>query len=122
MNWYLNLLDGILYEHFDNFDIMGTRRRQGEAAMVSLTIEETWTLIKESIHDVLDEILEEKLTPLTKTVANLRVDIDKVGESVVEVRQTAEEAKQTAENNTSKMADMESTIIRLTNQTKILQD
>lgn len=101
---------------------MPTRGRPAESAMVSLTIEETRTLIKESIHEVLDEILEEKLTPLTQTVAALRFDVDKTIESVIDVRKTAEEAKATAADNSTKMADMESTITRLTRQTKDLQD
>ena len=103
-------------------DIMGSRRRQGEAPIVSLTVEETRTLIRESIHEVLDEILEEKLTPVTQLVASLRVDLDKACESVLEVRNTAEEAKVAAQGNSTKMAEMESTINRLTKQTKDLQD
>ena len=101
---------------------MAARRRHGEPTMVSLTIEETRTLIKDSIHEVLDDILEEKLTPLTQTIAALRIDVDKAAESIVEVRQTANEAKQSAVNNSSKMAEMEATITRLTKQTKDLQD
>ena len=102
---------------------MSARRRHGgEAAMVALTIEETRTLIRESIHDVLDEILEEKLTPVTQLVAGLRVDIDKTNESVLEVRQTAEEAKQKAETTSTKMAEMESTISSLTRQNRDLQE
>ena len=100
----------------------GRRRQGGEAAMVALTIEETRTLIRESIHDVLDDILEEKLTPVTQLVAGLRVDIDKTNESVLEVRQSVEEAKEKAENNSTKMAEMERAITSLTRDNKELRE
>ena len=48
---------------------MSARRRYGEPTMVSLTIEEKHALIKDSIHEVLDDIPQEKLTLLTKTIA-----------------------------------------------------
>ena len=101
---------------------MSLRRRHGEAPIVSLTVEETRTLIRESIHEVLDDILEEKLTPVTQLIAGLRVDLDKACESVLEVRQTADEATVTAKRNSTKMAEMEATIARLTKETKDLQD